>query len=178
MEKWELKESTNLCYMKILKCKFSYFHQNTSSIHWDWRNRLVRENGLEPKNPLCAEKGDGWGLVITWCWFVSMSFFLEIAKFPHNINTRFLRCSDKSDITRSVNISHHFQLWDAGSPTLTVRTAFKRRTHSDAQSERSVDVRCIPRSVSSSLNIFLRLGCGLDPFGTENDMPIAAPGVW
>lgn len=40
---------------------------------------FARENGLLPKNPLCAENGDGWGDVMTRCLVVSISAFLAIA---------------------------------------------------------------------------------------------------
>ena len=33
--------------------------QSTVPILWEQRNLLVFENGLDPKNPLFAEKGDG-----------------------------------------------------------------------------------------------------------------------
>ncbi len=164
----------SLCYSKIEKCNFSYYHQCTSFFHLSRRYVFVRENGWEPKNQLYAEKGDGCGLVIIWCFDESIRVFLDIAKLPQRINTIHSHLSDRRWITLSVNISHHFPPWEAGTPERTVKTAFKRRTPSCAQSERSVFSRLIQISLSSSLNILRRLGCALDHSGTENESHIAA----
>ena len=85
--------------------------------------------------------------------------------------------SDIVRITASVKISHHFPACEAATHDLTVSTEFSNKTHSSAQSVRSVCILLIQRSDSNSLKIFLRLGCALDPFGTEKESHIAAPGV-
>ncbi len=103
-----------------------------------------------------------------------MSVFFEIAKFPQRIKTIHSFFSDKRWITVSVNCSQPFHPCDAGLASRTVRTAFRRSIPCSAQSVRSVCSLCIQVSLSNSLKIFLRLGWGLLPVGTENDKPIAA----
>jgi len=48
---------------------------------------LVFEKGLLPKNQLYAEKGEGWADSTIKCLFVSIRFFLLLAKFHQSINT-------------------------------------------------------------------------------------------
>ena len=48
---------------------------------------LVRENGREPKNPLWADRGDGWADSMTTWRDVSMSAFLRRAWLPQRMNT-------------------------------------------------------------------------------------------
>ena len=66
---------------------------------------FVLENGLEPKKPLCADKGDGWTDLMTQCLDVSIKVSFFCAKAPHRINTINGFFLDILLITLSVNIS-------------------------------------------------------------------------
>ena len=167
--------SREMMKMQILLLR--YYH-SIANPPWDMRYASVRENGRDPKNPVWAENGEGCGEVMIWCFEVSMRDRFAIAYAPQRMNTTPSLHSDIDLIAASVNVSHPCFWWEAGSHSRTVRTLLRRRTHWSAQSERSVAVRRIPRSDSSSFRIFLRLGWGRDPSGTENESPIAAHGVW
>ena len=48
---------------------------------------LVFENGLLPKNPRCADSGDGCGATMTW-WRLEISFCFLAAGLPQSRKTR------------------------------------------------------------------------------------------
>lgn len=167
------------CRQKKEKCKHYFFPpQNIGDFPWLSRYIFALENGFDPKNPLWAEKGDGWGEVIIWCFVLSMSNFFDIAKLPQRIKTIPSLFSERVRMTVSEKFSHHFHWCEAGTHSRTVSTALRRSTPCSAQSERSVSVLVIERSLESSLNILRRLGWAFDSFGTEKESPIAAQAVW
>ena len=52
------------------------------------RKALAREKGRDPRNPPCADSGDGWAERITRCRVSSIAPALRWAWAPHSRNTK------------------------------------------------------------------------------------------
>src|SRR5690606_10463889 len=83
-----------------------YTCQSIGSRSCFFKNSFVFEKCLHPKKPWCAENGDGWAAVRTWCLRWSMSAALFLAYRPHNRKTTPCLWADSSAIALSVNASH------------------------------------------------------------------------
>ena len=123
----------NLCKKIIENHYWFSIFQSISFKLCSFKKEFVLENGFEPKNPLLADKGDGWAdFIIKWFGFVINSF-LDLAKFPQSINTRGSSLLLRRDIILSVKICQPILLWEFGFFSSTVRLAFKSRTPCLAQ---------------------------------------------
>src|SRR4051794_40423204 len=89
---------------------------------------LILLNGRLPKNPLRADKGEGWADFRIMCRAGSIrdSFFWAYA--PHNTNTTRSRFSLTLRMMASVNNSQPRPRWLLGSWARTVSTAFSNKT--------------------------------------------------
>ena len=77
----------------------------------DFKNSLVCEKCLHPKNPRYADSGEGCGAFkIKWLGLLSFAHFFAAGE-PHNKNTIGLSCLFKISITASVNYSHPIPAW-------------------------------------------------------------------
>ena len=88
---------------------------------------LVFEKCLHPENALPAS-GDGCAASSTKCFAVSIRYFLDRAKFPHNKNITPRFSSDILQITASVNVSQPILLCEVASLALTVSIEFNMNT--------------------------------------------------
>ena len=94
----------------------------------DFRNSFVLENGLEPKNPLWAERGLGCTDFIIKCLGLVIKDSFFCALLPHKIKTMGSFLSLRDCIILSVNISQPIPLWELGQLALTVKTVFNSST--------------------------------------------------
>ena len=85
------------------------------------------EKCLQPKKPLYADNGDGWGLLSTkfFSEFISASFFW--AYDPHKMNT-LPEISEIFLIIWSVKISQPISLCEFGLLSSTVNELFRSKT--------------------------------------------------
>lgn len=117
------------------------------------------ENGLLPKNPLYAERGEGCALSIIRWLSLFISPRLERAFPPHKINTVFFVLSEMSFITLSVNHAQPQLACEFARCSRTVSVVFKSNTPSFAHFVRSPQSGSfILRSLSISLYMFLSDG--------------------
>jgi len=156
-----------------------YIFQSIGSSHQSTNIELIAEKGLLPKNPLWAEKGDGWADSRTTCFSVSISLFLLRAKFPQKTKITCSFCSEIWWITKSVKFSHPIFSWLAGRHDCTLKIELRRNTPWSAQRVRfPCDQREIPRSWCNSWKILRKLGGIFTHFATEKLIPWACPGAW
>ena len=138
------------------------------------KKKFVFEKGCDPKNPLLAEYGDGWGLFKILCLLSSISKIFSCAFLPHKINTKFSFRELSEWSILSVNISQPLLECEEGLEDSTVKIVLSNKTPCFAQFERSP---CwdgeIFRSELSSLNIFCKEGGILFPISTEKLSPLA-----
>ena len=101
------------------------------------KKKFVFEKGCDPKNPLLAEYGDGWGLFKILCLLSSINKIFSCAFLPHKINTKFSfkELSDWSIL--SVNISQPLLECEEGLEDSTVKIVLSNKTPCFAQFERS-----------------------------------------
>ena len=119
---------------------------------------LILENGLLPKNPLYALRGEGCTDSMQVCFVTSIRLFFRRADAPHNTKTIFSFFWLMQRMTSSVKVSQPLPWWDAGAPCRTVNVVFKSNIPCSAHAARSP--LCgfeTPRSSSSSLKIFWSL---------------------
>ena len=137
------------------------------------------EKGFEPKKPLWADNGDGWGVAMIKCFEGSIKIFFDWAYAPHKMKTRFDFLSLKALIIWLVNSSHPKFLCDPGDPDSTVKIEFSNRTPRSAQADKfpSLGIGKF-RSVEYSLKIFNKDGGNLTSELTENAKPFAWFGPW
>ena len=77
-----------------------------------------------------------------------------------------------------MNICQPILLCDKGVSFLTVKTLFKSKTPSLAQSDKSPLSLLIPKSSYNSLYIFFKEGGNLIPLLTLKERPLASPTPW
>ena len=84
--------------------------QSMGSIPFFSRKLFAWLNGLLPKNPLYADRGDGCGPLIMRCFGLSSLLAFSPAGFPHRINTIGLSSLFTTSMIASVNCSQPFPL--------------------------------------------------------------------
>ena len=116
------------------------------------RYAFVFEKCLHPKNPLNAERGEGWGDCKIRCLLSSISGALLRAFPPHKINTAFSVLSEISFITLSVNHAQPHLECEFARCARTVKVVFKSNTPPFAHLVKSPQFGSVmPRSVCISL---------------------------
>ena len=121
----------------------------------DFRNLLVLENGFDPKNPLWADKGEGWTEVIIKCLDVSITSSIDWACLPHKMKTMLFNLEETISIAFFVKISHPRSLCEFALSFSTVKTVFKSKTPWLAHDCRFPELGIgIFKSDSNSLKIF------------------------
>ena len=99
---------------------------------------------------------------------MSISFFLDCAKEPRRRKTIHSSLSEIILITASVKFCHQILECEAGSQALTVKIAFKRKTHCQARLSRLPEFGTeTPTSSAISLKIFFKDGGKTTQSGTE-----------
>ena len=140
---------------------------------------LQRLKHLLPKNPLCAESGDGCADSITRCLEVSMSSFLLRASRPQRIKTKWSEFAFRYSIMCFVKVSQPCPRWLPAWCASTVRVLFSRRTPCFVQRVRSPEFGIgAPTSSWISLKILRSDGGIVTPGWTEKARPLAWPGPW
>src|ERR1700758_2452167 len=142
---------------------------------------FVRLNGREPKNPRCADSGDGCtdSMVATReSPAASMGFSVDASR-PHRMATSGAGRAASARIAHSVTTSQPLPRWDAGFPGCTVNPLLSSKTPCCAHGVRSpLDGVGYPRSAQYSPKMFSRLrGNGLTSRATEKLSPTGWPGV-
>mmetsp|Transcript_13836 Transcript_13836/g.55357 ORF Transcript_13836/g.55357 Transcript_13836/m.55357 type:complete len:219 (+) Transcript_13836:746-1402(+) len=169
---------------------------------------LQREKGRLPKNPRCAESGDGCGASRRTA-SAARTRTLRCAWRPQRRNTTGVgasRCASAAT-TASVNSSHPRSACESAAPRRTVSTAFKSKTPCRAHDDRSpfgalvgpsgrppvttssssptgrpfsetATARSAVVSLRSSARTFRSEGGGGTPRRTEKARPCAWPGPW
>src|SRR4029450_10940699 len=94
---------------------------------------LARENGRLPKNPLDADRGDGWGDSMTAWRLLSMRAFFLRAAAPHRMNTTRSGLPFTTFRTSSVKVSHPLPWCEPARPWRTVSDALSSSTPWRAQ---------------------------------------------
>src|SRR5688572_22183718 len=94
--------------------------QSIGSVLLLTRYSLVLEKCLQPRNPLCAERGEGCAAFNTRCFVSSIRACFSWANLPHNKKTRFFLRSDNLLIAAFVNSDHPMREWLMGSCARTV----------------------------------------------------------
>ena len=89
---------------------------------------FVRLKGLLPKNPRCADSGDGCADSMMVCREVSIKALFLRAALPHNTNTTCSRLLFTVRMISSVNVSQPLPWWLAGSAARTVSVEFTNNT--------------------------------------------------
>ena len=107
-----------------------YNLQSISGFQILFKISFVLEKGLLPKNPLWAEKGEGWADSMMKCFLVSISIFLLLAKLHQRIKITQEVCLDIACMIWSVKVSQPIFQWLAGSQAFTVKIALRSNTHS------------------------------------------------
>src|SRR4029450_8777858 len=97
---------------------------------------LVLENTRLPRNPRCADRGEGCAAVRTTCRLASINLIFFCAYAPHSRKTTGSSFSPTARITVSVNFSQPLSLCELGWCARTVNTAFSIRTPCSAQGTR------------------------------------------
>ena len=101
------------------------------------RNLFAFENGLDPKKPLNAERGEGWADLSIRCLGDVIKEALLPAFAPQSIKTMGFSELLRIFIILSVNVLHPISLWLLAAPFLTVRVAFRSKTPCFAEEVRS-----------------------------------------
>ena len=96
---------------------------------------MARLNGLLPKKPECAERGEGWALSMAGMPPRCGTRFL--ASLPHRMATSGPPRLTSAEIACAVTVSQPLPRWLAGLPGCTVSTRLSRRTPWSAQGDRS-----------------------------------------
>ena len=121
-----------------------------------WRSSsLARLNGLDPKNPRCADSGEGCALLIQGTCPRSGS--RAWASRPHRMATRGPPRAASAEIACAVTVSQPLPRCPPAAPGSTVSTLFRSRTPWSAHGERSPLVgRGSPRSGAELLEDVLQ----------------------
>ena len=77
--------------------------QSITALPLEFKNSFVLEKCLPPKNPVCADKGEGCGLSNIRCLLLSINEFLDRAYAPHRRKTTSFKCVEMSSIILLVN---------------------------------------------------------------------------
>ena len=158
---------------------FPYRYHWIGSTPWASKYWLVWLKWWFPKNPRCADKGEGCGDCKTRCRLRSIKSPFRWAYDPHRINTKCSRSSANLWITASVNVSQPLPWWDAALWASTVRVAFKSKTPCCAHRVKfPLRGTGIPKSLSISLKIFWSEGGKGIWSLTEKQSPCAWRGSW
>ena len=97
------------------------------------KSSFAFEKHLQPKKPLYAERGLGWGAQSLTCSGLSIAAAFARALAPHSKNTIGVSFLLSSAIIRSVKLSQPLPLWLLGQPSRTVSTALSIKTPCLAQ---------------------------------------------
>ena len=130
------------------------------------------ENGLDPKKPRRADRGEGCADSITGV-FPSRGF-TDLESRPHKIATNGRSRATRARIAAAVTASQPRPLCESGAPGRTVSTRFIRHTPSRVHGVKSPDVGIgTSKSSCNSLKIFTNERGRATPGRTEKDSPIA-----
>ena len=141
--------------------------------------RLHLLKHLLPKNPLCADSGDGCADSSMRCFEASISVFLLRASRPQRINTRWSEFWLRYSMMCLVNSSQPWLRWLPARCASTVSVLLSRSTPCLAQRVRSPEFGIgVPTSSWISLKMLRRDGGIVMPALTEKASPLAWPGPW
>ena len=141
-----------------------------------WRG----ENGRLPKNPLCADSGDGWAdSMITWRLVSTRPRFLR-ADAPHRMNTTRSGLALTARITSSVKVSHPLPWWEAAWRARTVSVALRSSTPWRGPGVEAAVVGRVDAEVVVQLleDVHERRRRRARPGRTEKHSPWAWPAPW
>src|SRR5262249_7005939 len=131
--------------------------------------RLIVENGLLPKKPPWADRGEGCGASRSAWRGWSLSFFFFCACPRHRTTMDGSGCALRPAMMESVKVAHPLLLWLLGVWAQTVSTVLSSKTPCLPQGTRQPLVGSgTPRSACSSLKMLTSDGGGFNPGGTEN----------